>query len=114
MLAGFLGFSGIALGAMASHVGAFAKSAEDLKIAGFYALVHAPVLLIIACKMGRSAMQRPLWLAGWTLAAGVILFSGSLFLKAASDFHPILAPYGGSLMMSGWLLVAFSGLRGRI
>lgn len=70
-------------------------------IAARYSLFHAPVLLGLSLLPGRG-----LWLtvAGWAMAAGLLLFSGSLFLLAAG-----LAPWSGlatrpglAVLLAGW------------
>jgi uncharacterized membrane protein YgdD (TMEM256/DUF423 family) len=44
--------------------------------------------------------------------AGILLFSGSLYLKALAlaDVTLPLAPTGGVLLMAGWLALAWAGL----
>jgi uncharacterized membrane protein YgdD (TMEM256/DUF423 family) len=50
----------------------------------------------------------------WALAAllaGSVLFAGSVALHALLQWPPRLAPFGGMLMIAGWLLLAFDLLR---
>jgi uncharacterized membrane protein YgdD (TMEM256/DUF423 family) len=45
--------------------------------------------------------------------AGVILFSGSLYLLAFNLFNPgYLTPVGGTLLIAGWLWLAIAVWRG--
>ena len=46
------------------------------------------------------------------LEAGILLFSGSLYLKALAlaDVTLPLAPTGGVLLMAGWLALGWAGL----
>ena len=58
------------------------------------------------------AAARRAGLAGILFLAGLLLFSGSLYLKAlglAEVTNP-LAPTGGFLLMAGWLALAWAGL----
>lgn len=111
VLAGLYGFCGVALGAMASHAAASPAAAEELRIAGLYALIHAPALLVISSRP--LARFSPLQLGGWAFAAGVLLFCGSLSMKAAFGWRATLAPFGGTLLMAGWLLAGFSAFVSR-
>jgi uncharacterized membrane protein YgdD (TMEM256/DUF423 family) len=46
--------------------------------------------------------------AGWWLLAGIVLFSGSLYLLALSGFRLLgmVTPLGGLCFLAGWLLLA--------
>lgn len=46
------------------------------------------------------------------LLAGVLLFAGSLAAAALLGAPTALAPFGGGLMILGWLLQAYDRLRG--
>ena len=57
--------------------------------------------------------QRPVGLLALAmLLAGVFLFCGSLLAAALLALSPMLAPFGGALMIAGWLLHAYDRLRG--
>ena len=51
--------------------------------------------------------------ARWALLAGMVLFCGTIYAKYLLSFSQAvaLAPAGGTLLMAGWLLLAFSRLR---
>ena len=53
-------------------------------------------------------------LAGWLFVAGVILFSGSLYLLAATDVKALgaITPLGGLCFLVGWASLAFAAWRG--
>ncbi|MBF0256496.1 MAG: DUF423 domain-containing protein [Gammaproteobacteria bacterium] len=108
MLAGaLLGASGVLLGAFGAHgleghlpanlLRAYQKAVD-------YQFTHALLLLFI----GLRASQRPdPWLnrAGVFSLAGVLLFSGSLYLLALSGLRGIgwITPLGGISLVIGWL-----------
>ena len=44
-------------------------------------------------------------LTGWLLLAGIVLFSGSLYLLSLTGFRPLgtVTPFGGLCFLAGWL-----------
>jgi uncharacterized membrane protein YgdD (TMEM256/DUF423 family) len=91
----------VALGAYAAHV-AGAQSQQRLGLAALFLFGHGIALLALA-PVAQSRMQR---LALTGLLFGVSLFSGSLALAALLGTSTLFAPFGGSLMILGWLLYA--------
>jgi uncharacterized membrane protein YgdD (TMEM256/DUF423 family) len=53
--------------------------------------------------------------AGWTMQAGVAVFSGTLYLLAVTGAKWLgaITPLGGLGMMAGWLLLAIAAWRSR-
>lgn len=90
----------IAAGAFGAHRYT-GKEAEWLRTGGFYQLVHAIAVLVLA----RMVTPAPSWL----LLAGATIFSGTLYLMAvgAPRWLGAITPIGGALMIAGWLLVAW-------
>ena len=111
LVAGVSGFLGIALGAFGAHAlkGVLA-SHQTLAIwntAVLYHLIHAPILLWLA---GRERIViMPILLFG----SGILLFSGSLYALALTDIRWLgaITPFGGLLLMAGWLWIALKGWR---
>ena len=69
----------------------------------FYHLLHVPVLLLVASL-------RPFAAKVWQLfVAGIILFSGSLYILALTRAMWLVAltPVGGLFLLAGWLLLGF-------
>jgi len=97
----------VALGAFGAHGlhGLLEKNnaVEIWKTASTYHLVHAVVLLFVA---NRTPFARGAWML---FMAGVILFSGSLYLLAVTGIHWIgaITPVGGIGLLAGWLVLAF-------
>ena len=103
-LGALFGFFGVILGAMAAHgpIHDFLDNQNHLDLwhtALFYQWVHA--LALLAVGQGRSARRGTVicWLAG------VVLFSGSLYILALDSnqkWAGPLTPLGGLLLIAGW------------
>ena len=103
------GFFGVLLGAFGAHA-LKDRLAPDLlavwKTGVEYHLLHAVVLLAV----GFLALQKPSTLltqSAACLAAGIALFSGSLYALALSGIRLLgaITPIGGLLLLAGWALL---------
>ena len=114
-LSSILGALAVILGAMGAH----GKVAETLaatgqldhwKTASQYHLAHAAVLLFVAFLARESKGLRFAW---GSLTAGVIIFSGSLYLLAYTNTKWLgaITPIGGLLMIIGWATLAVVGAK---
>ena len=115
IVTGLTGFSGIALGAFGAHALKHLLSLNHMILiwntAVLYHLVHAPVLLMLAQrKKGDDTICAPSFLC---FCLGILLFSGSLYALALTNFHWIgfITPVGGLLLMAGWLLIALGAFK---
>lgn len=111
-MAGLLGFTAVLLAAAGSHVVAGQDPGQTEKVwqaANGMHLLHAAALLALAPSLVARA---PLFLrlAGWAWTAGVLLFSGSLYLRVVLELPGLraVAPIGGLLLMAGWLFVVLA------
>lgn len=106
-VAGISGAAAVALGAMGSH--AFHSRTDAMrdtwKIASQYHFIHTLAL-------GMSAMhftgKKRNYVCG-LFAAGMLLFSGACYTIVIMDQkkpYNYFAPFGGILMMGGWLAMA--------
>jgi uncharacterized membrane protein YgdD (TMEM256/DUF423 family) len=120
IVAGVLGFLGVALGAFGAHglkdVLAGRGSTATWQTAVLYHLVHSVALLAWTAywRGGASAPSPALW-AGWCWTGGVVLFSGSLYWLALGGpklLGPV-TPLGGLAFLAGWALVAWSAANGK-
>jgi uncharacterized membrane protein YgdD (TMEM256/DUF423 family) len=111
----FVGISGcfsVLFGAWLAHGGqALPLELQDrLSIALQYQFIHTLALLltIVLFKVHRNPV---LIFAAIFFALGIILFSGSLYIKTFFDAIMIgkLAPSGGLSFALAWLLLGFSG-----
>jgi uncharacterized membrane protein YgdD (TMEM256/DUF423 family) len=115
ILLGLFGLSAVALGAYGSHAAAFAEPRlQEIFETGIrYHFAHLPGLGLAALigSLAPGAARRA-GIAGGLFLAGILLFSGSLYLKALdlADVTLPLAPTGGVLLMAGWLALAWAGL----
>jgi uncharacterized membrane protein YgdD (TMEM256/DUF423 family) len=80
----------------------------------FYHFVHAMGLLVVPVLARTGALTEAA--AGrvcWLLLAGVLLFSGSLYVLALTGVRWLgaVTPLGGVAFIAGWLLLAYSLLR---
>ena len=108
-IASFLMCLAVALGAFGSH--ALKDKISDyhtdvFKTAVFYHMIHALGLFAVACltvQLNNPSIN----LAGIFLTAGIILFSGSLYIYAVSQIRWLgfVAPLGGFCFLSGWLVI---------
>ncbi len=109
-LAGLLGAAGVGLGAFGAHGLAKRVSAADLVIfetATRYHLTHAVALLALAAWAAHAPSARLEW-AAWAFTAGILIFSGSLYLLVLTNTRWLgaVTPIGGVALIAGWLLIA--------
>ncbi|WP_252273553.1 DUF423 domain-containing protein [Pseudomonas subflava] len=115
LLAALAGFSGVALGAFASHGLKGQLSAEYLAVfqtGVHYQLVHALALFGVALLAERLP-GRLLRAAGTLFAVGILLFSGSLYALTLSGLGKLgmITPLGGVCFLAGWLCLGLAALR---
>lgn len=103
----------VALGAFGAHAIKARVTMEQLgwwQTSTQYFFYHALGLLLIAIliRLGYST-QVPAWL----IQAGILLFCGSLYLMAlgAPRWFGAITPIGGTLMIIGWLWLAYTVIR---
>lgn len=107
-LAALLAALGVVLGAFGAHVLKARASSEMLAIwhtAVSYQMWHALGLLFIASRPNSSLLR---W-SVWTMLAGILLFSGSLYLLVLTGIRPVgmITPFGGLALIAAWILFAF-------
>ncbi|HWK89944.1 MAG TPA: DUF423 domain-containing protein, partial [Longimicrobium sp.] len=78
-----------------------------------YQMYHALALLAVALG-GHRLGGRGWRLAGWLFVAGVVLFSGSLYLLALTGVRWLgaITPLGGAAFLAGWIALTLAGRRG--
>jgi uncharacterized membrane protein YgdD (TMEM256/DUF423 family) len=107
------GFVAVAAGAFGAHALRARLSPALLAVfetAARYQLVHALALLAAATVAGR-APSRAASAAGWLFAAGIVLFSGSLYALALTGIRVLgaITPFGGLCFLAGWVALALAG-----
>jgi uncharacterized membrane protein YgdD (TMEM256/DUF423 family) len=115
-IAGLGGFASVVAGAVAAHFPADPRAEELLRTGALYGMVHAAALVaLIALAQGREPRRGPAAVAGWSFAAGIVLFSGGLFALAGTGIRWFgwVTPVGGLALMLGWASLALLGCRRR-
>ena len=112
-MAGTLGLTAVMLGAFGAHglrdrLGA--AMIEVYRTGVLYHLVHA--LAVLAVALGADRLRRPRLVAG-LFCAGIVVFSGTLYLLAITGMTWLgaVTPVGGLLLMAGWATVLIEGFR---
>lgn len=101
-IAALLGLTGVALGAFGAHGLRDLLSANGTaaiwQTAVLYHLIHAVASIAVA-------ERRPIVVRIW--AAGIVVFSGSLYLLALTNIRWLgaITPIGGVLLLVGWALL---------
>jgi uncharacterized membrane protein YgdD (TMEM256/DUF423 family) len=106
-------FAAVALGAFGAHA-LRGQLTPDLarvwQTAVQYHAWHALALLGVGLLLlNRPDLQRAGW-AGGLFAAGIVLFSGSLYLLALTGIRGLgaVTPVGGLAFLAGWALLAWA------
>lgn len=115
--AALLGCLAVILGAWSSHAGLRILTPEQFALVqkGLrYQMHHALALFAVCWAIAQwPQAATALTVAGGLFVAGVILFSGSLYLLAFNFFNPgYWTPVGGTLLIAGWLWLAIAVWRG--
>jgi uncharacterized membrane protein YgdD (TMEM256/DUF423 family) len=107
-------FLAVALGAFGAHGLRTRLSPEMLAVfeTGVrYQMFHALAILIVGLVLGRfdGWMFRA---AAWAFTAGIVLFSGSLYLLALTGVTILgaITPLGGLAFLIGWGLLAVAAV----
>lgn len=124
LIACLFGATAVALGAMGSHMLEKllpASKIETFKIGVRYQFYHAVVLLVLSLFQRYFTKKWLNWI-GWMFVLGVLMFSGSLYFLAMSDYWGLnslrsivgpITPIGGVFFILGWLTMFAAGLFGR-
>ncbi|MDT8429338.1 MAG: DUF423 domain-containing protein [Pseudomonadales bacterium] len=113
IIAALNGFIAVTLGAFAAH-GLKASLAPDL-LATFqtgvqYQMHHTLALLAVGILVLHFPGQTLLRTSGYLFLAGIVIFSGSLYLLSLSGVRWLgaITPIGGVLFLAGWATLALA------
>lgn len=113
---------GAAFGALAVLLGAFGAHAlratlSEADLATFeigvrYQMYHALALMAVAWASTQWSAAT-VSLAGWAFVAGIVVFSGSLYVLVLTGQRWLgaITPIGGVALIVGWGLLAWTALR---
>lgn len=110
-----MAFMSVAAGAFGAHALKQRLTPDMLstfEIGARYQMYHAFAICLAVWMSNLIPGQLPL-LAGWLFLAGIMIFSGSLYLLALTGFRLLGAftPIGGLLFLAGWLCLITSLIR---
>ena len=111
MTAAIFGFLSVALGAFGAHslknvLDEYGKSIYEKAV--LYQMFHAMALLAVGL-LQHHFKEVPFGPAGWGFLAGIVLFSGSLYLLAITGIRWLgaITPFGGVAFLFGWLWLIY-------
>jgi len=111
-------FAGLAVaaGAFGAH-GLKGRLGPDMlavfETAARYQMYHALGLIAVGWAAGRWPSPAVI-VAGWCMVAGIVVFSGSLYVLSVTGIRWLgaITPLGGLAFMVGWLALALAAWRG--
>ena|SRR5438876_6924460 len=117
VMGALLGLIGVGFGAFGAHALRARLSAEALttfETGVRYQMYHAIALLAVAFAIQRWGGSLSTW-AGALFAAGILVFSGSLYALALSGVRAFgaITPLGGLAFIAGWACLGLAALRAR-
>ena len=110
-------FVAVALGAFGAHA-LKARLTPDMtsvwQTAVQYHAWHALALFALGLLMLHFPERAGLGLAGWLFVAGIVLFSGSLYMLALTGVRGLgaVTPFGGLAFLAGWATLVWAMVRG--
>jgi len=115
-IAALMLFVAVAAGAFGAHT--LAKQVGPERIAVWQTAVqyhawHGLAIFGIGLLMRVSPELRGLAAAAWCFVAGIVMFSGSLYLLAATGVTALgaVTPLGGIAFLAGWAALAWAAIR---
>jgi uncharacterized membrane protein YgdD (TMEM256/DUF423 family) len=110
-LGALLGFLAVALGAFGAH--ALRSRVPPVLVETFetgvrYQMYHA--LALLACAWALDRHRAMAQAAAWLFLAGIVLFSGSLYVLVLSGqrWWGAVTPLGGLAFLAGWACLAWA------
>ena len=115
MLGCLFGMTAVAAGAFGAHALRARLPADLLAVfetGARYQMYHALALLAVAWAAERWPSGAAV-AAGWAFVAGIVVFSGSLYVLALSGVRWLgaVTPVGGVAFLAGWALLAWAAWR---
>lgn len=116
LLAALFAATGVALGAFGAHALAGTLTEAQLGVyrtAVSYHLWHALGIGMTGLAVRLYGDSRPLKIAGWLMSAGILLFSGSLYLLTLTGYRWLgaITPLGGTAFIAAWLALGWFAIQ---
>lgn len=110
------GFLAVALGAFGAHglEGRLSEKAiSTWEKAVDYQMFHTMALFVTGLLLAKFQNLSMLSTAGWMFFAGIILFSGSLYIYSLTSIKTfaMITPIGGVAFLIGWVLVGIAVMK---
>ena len=112
------GLTAVAAGAYANHG---IDSIDTVKVMSAVRLQQVHALVMVAAGLAfysnlPDGLVRKLKIAVGLFALGIVLFSGNIYLNYFVGFKGLsfLVPYGGMMVMAGWLVIIWVAVRHRV
>ncbi len=111
IIAALFGFLGVALGAFGAHAlkdKINPQLLETFETGVRYQMYHVFALITVSwasTKWGSNLLT----ISGWLFVAGMVIFSGSLYILAFTGQRGwgAVTPFGGLALLAGWVLLAW-------
>ena len=120
-MASISGFLAVGFGAFGAHGLKNRLSAELLDVwhtAAQYQFWHTLALLGIGILLSQGSQlpnlqAKYLVISGWLFTAGIVIFSGSLYILCLSGVRWLgaITPIGGTLWLAAWACLCYSALK---
>ncbi|WP_044479159.1 DUF423 domain-containing protein [Paenibacillus antibioticophila] len=109
VLGGIMMFLAVALGAFGAHALKDKLTPDRMKNyqTGIqYQIAHGLGLLLLGTVQGDTVNTSQITVSGWLLTAGIVLFSGSLYVLSLTGIRKLgaITPLGGLCFLAGWVL----------
>lgn len=78
-----------------------------------YQMYHALGLLVVGILVAKLPGNSLLTSSGWLMLAGIVLFSGSLFVLALTKISVLgaITPLGGVAFLAAWTLIIIAAVK---
>lgn len=116
IFAGLFGATGVAASAFAAHgLGALVEPrlVEIFATAATLQMIHAVALAALSMLTTFKFFRTWSVIAGLCFIIGILVFSGSLYLRVLTDMPSMgaITPIGGAALIFGWTALVISGWR---
>ena len=113
---GLFGMLSVALGAFGAHMLKARMDANLFDIyqtAVQYQMYHALALVLVSILIRQFGGGAVLQAAGWLFVAGIVIFSGSLYVLSMTGVRTwgAITPIGGFMFIAGWIALVVSAYR---